>query len=406
MTKLELNDRVIISEDSEYWGAPMPSNPRDVIGTVTNINVENLGYPLRVEWDNGHSNSYDYCDLELVVDEHKVDKPEDTKKCIIFDLDGTLRDPGHRLHLVKNGSRQYDEFNMACGDDPIVPNIAMLYEMLANAIVTVPFGSYDDIEIFVFSGCSDIAKETTENWMKEHNLTYNRLWMRPADDHQKDVELKRSWLHKIQAEGYEVLFTVDDRQSVVDMWRSEGITCLQCNQWDEDPDKDVEVGTGSLYVLVGPSGAGKTYWVANVREGFDFTGDERFVHISSDKIREGLCGDFQDQSRNKEVFDIFHADIKHNLKMGRTVYADATHLTARARKKTVACAPKGCEITYHIIDRSLTQKILSGGWRNDVILKDGETLIENHHNRFKSAVKYALTGDGDSSIRVVDYRST
>ena len=30
-----------------------------------------------------------------------------------------------------------------------------------------------------------------------------------------------------------VLFVVDDRQRVVDMWRAEGITCLQCEAWPE-----------------------------------------------------------------------------------------------------------------------------------------------------------------------------
>ena len=328
-----------------------------------------------------------------------------TKKCIIFDLDGTLRDPTHRLPLIKNGNRKYDEFNMACKDDPIVPNVAMLYEMLMNSIGNVPFGAYDDIEIFIFSGCSDIAREVTKGWLAIHNLPYNRLWMRPEGDNQQDVSLKRSWLHKIQAEGYEVLFTVDDRQGVVDMWREEGITCLQCNRWDEDPDKEIDDSTACLNILVGPSGAGKTsYYRKSCRPEFVSTPIERAAYISSDVIRKSLCDDFKDQSRNEEVFAIFHADIAHHLSMGRRVYADATHITAKARKATVACAPQGCKINYILIDRPLEDKIRDGGWRNDVILKNNKTLIEVHHYRFKSSAKYALTGDGNSAINVIDLR--
>jgi len=39
-------------------------------------------------------------------------------------------------------------------------------------------------------------------------------------------------LHKLIAEGARIEFVVDDRQQVVDMWRRNGITCLQCDVGD------------------------------------------------------------------------------------------------------------------------------------------------------------------------------
>ena len=52
--------------------------------------------------------------------------------------------------------------------------------------------------------------------------------MRPEGDYRPDYQVKQEMLNSLKAEGFEVLFTVDDRKQVVDMWRRNGITCLQC----------------------------------------------------------------------------------------------------------------------------------------------------------------------------------
>ena len=50
-------------------------------------------------------------------------------------------------------------------------------------------------------------------------------------DYTPDQDLKKKWLYSFGKDR--VLFVVDDRQRVVDMWRAEGITCLQCEAWPE-----------------------------------------------------------------------------------------------------------------------------------------------------------------------------
>ena len=54
--------------------------------------------------------------------------------------------------------------------------------------------------------------------------------MRGDKDNRPDSEIKQDILKQLQKEGKEILFVVDDRQSVVDMWRANGITCLQCKK--------------------------------------------------------------------------------------------------------------------------------------------------------------------------------
>jgi hypothetical protein len=51
--------------------------------------------------------------------------------------------------------------------------------------------------------------------------------MRPAADHQTDVELKRAWLAEARANGGAPDMVYDDRDSVVAMWRAEGVPCFQ-----------------------------------------------------------------------------------------------------------------------------------------------------------------------------------
>jgi hypothetical protein len=53
--------------------------------------------------------------------------------------------------------------------------------------------------------------------------------MRPENTKTPDVILKKTWLERELKNGHEIFCVFDDRDSVVDMWRSEGIQCFQVN---------------------------------------------------------------------------------------------------------------------------------------------------------------------------------
>ena len=55
--------------------------------------------------------------------------------------------------------------------------------------------------------------------------------MRSENDCRSDVDVKREILQKIR-EQYDVSFVFDDRRSVVQMWREEGLVCFQCFDHD------------------------------------------------------------------------------------------------------------------------------------------------------------------------------
>ena len=74
----------------------------------------------------------------------------------------------------------------------------------------------------------DTVEEQTVTWLWKHGVIWANLKMRPAGDYTPDDELKESWLHAMSPEDRARLVMVfDDRQRVVDMWRRNGVVCVQ-----------------------------------------------------------------------------------------------------------------------------------------------------------------------------------
>lgn len=135
---------------------------------------------------------------------------------VVFDLDGTLADLTHRLHYIKGESRNWDAFHHACIYDEPIREMIALNKMLAGC------GACIDI----WSGRSDAVRPQTEQWLKEHGVRYRYLQMRTQGDFTPDDQLKESWLTStLVTPKPDIAF--DDRQRVVDMWRRNGIRCLQ-----------------------------------------------------------------------------------------------------------------------------------------------------------------------------------
>lgn len=305
---------------------------------------------------------------------------------VVFDLDGTLADISHRVHHVRGGNRNYDAFFAACSDD--LPNVPVIRALNAH------WDAGHRVEIW--SARSDKVRAETVAWLVAQKIDPRLLVnMRPAADQTRDVELKRSWLHALHPdERPDVVY--DDRQSVVDMWRAEGLACFQVIANWEEPEARIIPPTVQplLTIMVGPSGGGKSTWAA-------MNGGHV---ISSDALREEYTGSLQDQSRNEDVFVALHRIAKARLDSGLPVTIDATNLRRRDRLACVALAPAGAEVRYVACNRPMPNKIATGGWRNDVIMADGRTLLEVHEQRFQSQLKDILRGDGLAHVTVVDAR--
>ena len=135
----------------------------------------------------------------------------------IFDLDGTLTDPTHRRHLVRDGRRDWPAFYEASSQDPVNEPVARTFRLLRPTAV-----------IWIWSARSDEVQQSTEEYLQRHQIVPDQLRMRPKGDWRPDEVLKESWLHEMSLMMRSKLIAVfDDRRKVVDMWRKNHVHCFQ-----------------------------------------------------------------------------------------------------------------------------------------------------------------------------------
>jgi len=145
------------------------------------------------------------------------------KKTIIFDIDGTLADIEHRRPLLDGDRPNWKQFNAEMGQDTINPGVVELYKSLWEI---------NKYNIVLATGRTEDFRKITENWLIWNEIPFSNIYMRKSGDFRSDDIVKQEILDKLLAKGHEIAFTVDDRQQVVDMWRRNGITCLQCDVGD------------------------------------------------------------------------------------------------------------------------------------------------------------------------------
>lgn len=143
---------------------------------------------------------------------------------VIFDLDGTIANLDHRLHFLKDSAPQdWEGFFQACDGD-------ILNEWALSLAYALDMDGY---QIVIVSGRPERTREKTKAWLDKHAFPYFELVLvRKDGDHAPDELLKENWLKQFTGRE-EILFVVDDRQKVVDMWRENGLVCLQCYSWAE-----------------------------------------------------------------------------------------------------------------------------------------------------------------------------
>jgi phosphoglycolate phosphatase-like HAD superfamily hydrolase len=137
---------------------------------------------------------------------------------IIIDLDGTLCDVAHRTHFAKESPPNWPAFFAAMSDDTPNAAVVALYDMARDA----------GHAIIYVSGRPETHRAQTEAWLEQHGVdVYALLLMRRAGDYRQDAIVKRELFDQHISGKHAILFTVDDRDQVVAMWRSLGLVCFQ-----------------------------------------------------------------------------------------------------------------------------------------------------------------------------------
>lgn len=149
---------------------------------------------------------------------------------VIFDIDGTLADISHRLHhitgYVDNEAnrikKDWDAFNEDCLEDKIyqpIKEMLLLYFDSGHIVILV-------------TGRNEKVRKKTEEWLNLHKIPFDQLHMRDSDNMESDYIVKQNIYREKILPYYNVKLVVEDRKAVVDMWRRNGLICLQCKEGD------------------------------------------------------------------------------------------------------------------------------------------------------------------------------
>ena len=134
----------------------------------------------------------------------------------IFDIDGTLADLTHRLHhILETDPPDYDAFYRDVYKDAPIKSVIQFAKDVRKS----------GHNIFFVSGRRGEVRRETELWLRK-NVFRAPLYMRPLNNNESDVSIKRDILKHFRAKGVEIDVAVDDRPSIVGLWIEEEVPCV------------------------------------------------------------------------------------------------------------------------------------------------------------------------------------
>jgi hypothetical protein len=119
----------------------------------------------------------------------------------IFDIDGVVADVRHRLHHLDE-DRSWGGFFAAADRDPLLPEGARLVTELGR-----------EHEIVWLTGRPEWLRDTTTEWLAEHDLPTAELHLRPPGDYRPAPRYTLDVLRRLAPRG--IAAVVDDDDEVV-----------------------------------------------------------------------------------------------------------------------------------------------------------------------------------------------
>ena len=133
----------------------------------------------------------------------------------IFDIDGVLADDSQTKHLDCTDPAQRAEFNA------LVPSLAPKRQTLSVLKNLATRG-----KIYLFTARSAGIRVLTQNWLYDHKVPHEDLYMRPFGNDDKDEVLKKKMLFELAtqtgAEPSEIV-AFDDKPQVRAMYERWGV---------------------------------------------------------------------------------------------------------------------------------------------------------------------------------------
>ena len=139
--------------------------------------------------------------------------PIEPGRAAVFDLDGVLSDAVTRQHYIEGpGRRNWDAFFAACGEDPLIEDVAQLLHLLDPAL-----------QIILLTGRPVRVQPQTLAWLERYKLRWDLLIMRDYGDYMAAREFKQWTVEDLRRYGFELSLAFEDDRRNLEMFRREGI---------------------------------------------------------------------------------------------------------------------------------------------------------------------------------------
>lgn len=146
---------------------------------------------------------------------------EDLPTAWIVDIDGTL---------AKMSGRGPHDYHLVGTDAPCQPIIDLANRFAPEdqiILMSGRKGTFNEAATPEEQALAALCRQDTEDWLSRNGVEYDELHMRDAGDNRSDFIVKAEMFDANVRHRFNVLGVLDDRDQVVAMWRSIGLTCLQ-----------------------------------------------------------------------------------------------------------------------------------------------------------------------------------
>lgn len=138
-------------------------------------------------------------------------------KWILCDIDGTIANCEHRKHFLEGEKKDWTGFFSEMANDSVIQSTHKLIVDFYN----------QGYGIIFISARPEDYRDVTLKWLEKHYLTF--AWtviMRRSGDKRPDVEVKQDLLNKHFPDKSTIHKVIDDRPSVIRMWKENGLDVI------------------------------------------------------------------------------------------------------------------------------------------------------------------------------------
>jgi hypothetical protein len=134
---------------------------------------------------------------------------------VVFDMDGVLSDAASRQHYLEGPWRDWEAFFEACGEDPLVAEVATLLGLLDP-----------ELQVVLLTARPSRVQPQTLGWLQRYKLRWDLLIMRDFGDYSAAREFKQYSVHELRLYGFDLKLAFEDDRRNLAMFHREGIPCV------------------------------------------------------------------------------------------------------------------------------------------------------------------------------------